>query len=179
MKIKNILRLFVCTAVSVLIAAAAGCAGPAEERAGFSADDIVLRLGETDVRCGDNAENILALLGSGYEYSEAISCNYAHNGANGSDGMDKFYDYANVSVTTCPVKPDGDYISSVEVYGGDWTTAAGIGIGSSVDDIEAAYGTDYHADSEMIIFYSEPDDPASSQLYFVMDGDTVLFFGIA
>jgi len=173
-KTMHIILAVICLLASMLT----GCTAR-EDAGSFTAEDIALRNGNVRVQYGDNAEAILAALGSDCTYSESPSCNYAHNGPNGDDGMDKFYDYAQASVTTCPLRPDGDYIRSAEAWGGQWLTDDGIGIGSTLEDIRAAYGTGYADEYGMIIFYADPQDPSSSQLYFVMDGDVVTALGIA
>jgi len=172
--------------VIVLIIAAfgltlmSGCQSSAPQGPSFETSDIALNYQGQVVRGGSDASVLISALGDGYEYSEAISCNYAQNGVDGADGMDKFFDYPGVSVTTCPMQPGMDNIRSIEVSEGDqFKTTKGIGIGSSRADIEAAYGKASAEDSGMLFYYSNPNDPASAQLYFILENDVVSVFGIA
>lgn len=151
----------------------------AADTGSFTPDDIALCCGSATLHIGDDVSAALSALGSDYQYAESPSCNYAHNGPNGDDGMDKFYDYADASITTCPFQPGGDFIRSAEAWGGEWVTEDGVGIGSTLSDIQAAYGTGYSDVGGMIIFYSYPEDATSSQLYFLMEGDIVTGIGIA
>lgn len=146
----------------------------------FVQDDAVLLYGELSVRPGDNAAPILDLLGTDYTYSESVSCSCSMNGIDGKDGMDKFFDYDDVSITTSPLLPGNDYITSVEVWGGSqWSTSRGIGIGSTLDEVLAAYGTDYLCDSSMYIYYANNADHTSTQLYFIIEDGIVSILGIA
>ncbi len=153
---------------------------PETPAASFIGEDATLFYLDQQVRVDDNAAPILALLGDDFTYSESISCNFSMNGVDGNDGMDKFYDFSDVSITTCPLLPGADYITSVEVWGGnEWTTAKGIGIGSTLADVQAAYGHDYLYDSDMFIYYANEADHTSTQLYFIIENETVTVFGIA
>ncbi len=192
MKRSSILRIVSVFAAAAVAVTVSGCTLTPDEPApstpeavvstdtgSFSPDDIALCCGSATLRVGDDVSAALAQLGSDYQYAESPSCNYAHNGPNGDDGMDKFYDYADASITTCPFHPGGDFIRSVEAWGGQWGTEDGIAIGSTLSDIQAAYGTGYSDVGGMIIFYSYPEDATSSQLYFLMEGDIVTAIGIA
>lgn len=180
MKLQNRIIALLCAVILVLTACLCGCSSASAPAGTFAPEDAALLFRGQPVRCEDDAAALLALLGSNYEYSESISCNYAHNGINGEDGMDKFFDFADVSVTTCPMLPGGDYISSIEVWAGaDWTSTKNVGIGCTLADIEAAYGKGYVSDGGMYIYYTDISDPASSQLYFLIENGEVTAFGIA
>ncbi len=179
-KIITVLFAILISALSLNLLTGCQSQTSAPEASAFASSDIALKYQTHVVHVGTGASSLLEALGDGYEYSEAISCNYAQNGVNGDDGMDKFFDYPGVSITTCPMQPGVDNIRSIEVSGsGQFKTIKGIGIGSSRADIEAVYGKPSAEDNGMLFYYSNPDDPASSQLYFILENDVVTVFGIA
>jgi len=172
----------ICLLAAALLTALCGCQPAAESTnlGSFSPKDVELVYRGLTVHVDENVAPLLDKLGDDFTYSESISCNYAENGVDGMDGMDKFYDFADVSVTTCPLIPGADYITSIEVWkSAGWTTSKGIGIGSTLADIEAVYGNGYIADSGMYIYYADLEDPTSSQLYFIIEDGVVSIFGIA
>lgn len=77
---------------------------------------------------------LLDFLGEPDSYFEAASCAF--------DGLDKTYTYAGVEIITYP---DGerDYISSVRLLDGSVSTPEGITIGSTREEVAAAYGEDF------------------------------------
>lgn len=77
---------------------------------------------------------LLDFLGEPDSYFEAASCAF--------DGLDKTYTYAGVEIITYP---DGerDYISSVRLLDGSVSTPEGITIGSTQEEVAAAYGEDF------------------------------------
>lgn len=77
---------------------------------------------------------LLAYLGDPANYFEAESCAF--------DGLDKTYTYDGVEIITYP-DGDVDRISSVRILTGDVATPEGITIGSTPEDVTAAYGTEY------------------------------------
>ena len=176
MKRNNRFAAVMCALALALVTLLSGCFVPGilPEDTGFNPEDVALVYNGQTVRVKDNALAILNELGDDYTYSESISCKYSAN------GMDKFFDFADVSITTAPMIPDADHITSVEVWGGsDWKTTRGIGIGSTLADIEAAYGKYYIVDGSMYIYYEDLEEATSSQLYFIIEEGVVTIFGIA
>lgn len=77
---------------------------------------------------------VVDALGESLEYFEAESCAFK--------GLDKFYTYPGFEITTYPM--DGkDYISAVNIMDDTVSTPEGIYLGSTVDDMIAAYGDNY------------------------------------
>lgn len=89
-----------------------------------------------DIKIGinDEAAPILEALGEPMHYFEAPSCAF--------EGMDKIYSYSGFEFTTY-TKDDKDYISSIVFLDDTVTTREGITLNASLEDIVAAYGSDY------------------------------------
>ena len=174
-------RMFaiIVTALLAVAMVLSGCAAPSggSKSGEFAAQDIALTVAGVTVRPNDTVDSLLVALGTGYEYSEAISCTYAMNGVDGADGMDKTFDYGDACIITYPLKPGQDYINSIETYSAQWKTTKGITIGSTLADITAAYGSGYVDNGGIVTYYIDPADSTSAQLYFVMSGDTVECIG--
>ncbi len=97
-----------------------------------------------------DSADVLRVLGNEYDYSEVMSCVY--------DGYDKQFIYDGITVCTVPV--DGvDVIEQFIITGGDYSTARNIKVGSTLDEIVAAYGEDYFDDG--YVTYTESNDPAN------------------
>lgn len=77
---------------------------------------------------------LLDFLGEPDSYFEAASCAF--------DGLDKTYTYAGVEIITYPDE-EKDYISSVRILDSSVSTPEGITIGSTQEDVAAAYGADF------------------------------------
>lgn len=77
---------------------------------------------------------LLDFIGEPDSYFEAASCAF--------DGLDKTYTYGDVEIITYPDE-DVDHISSIRLLNSGVSTPEGITIGSSVEEVEAAYGEDY------------------------------------
>lgn len=82
----------------------------------------------------DEAAPIIEKLGEPMNYFEAPSC--------ANEGMDKVYSYSGFEFTTY-TKNDKDYISSIVFLDDTVTTREGITLNSTLDDMVAAYGSDY------------------------------------
>lgn len=93
---------------------------------------------------------LLEYLGEPDSYFEATSCAF--------DGLDKTYTYAGMELITYPDE-DKDYISSIRLLDSSAATPEGITIGSSEEEVIAAYGTDYQE---------------LGQQYAYEDGDAIL-----
>ena len=93
---------------------------------------------------------LLDAIGEPDSYFEAASCAF--------DGLDKTYTYSGLEIITYPDN-DVDYISSVRLLDGSVSTPEGVTIGSSQEDVTAAYGTDF-------------EDMGTGYSY--QDGDTIL-----
>lgn len=103
---------------------------------------------------------VVEALGEPLEYFEAESCAFK--------GLDKFYTYNGFELSTYPL--DGvDYISSVNFMDDSISTTEGIYLGSTVEDMTAAYGSGYTEEAGSYT-YTKDD----SQLTFITkDGEII------
>ncbi len=98
-----------------------------------SARVVTLSDGRT-IEIGAAADAAIALLGEYDDMYEAPSCVH--------EGYDRFYTYDGFSVTTAP-QENGDIVTEFLIESSACTLANGITIGSSAEDVTAAYGEDY------------------------------------
>jgi hypothetical protein len=102
---------------------------------------------------------IAEALGEPTSYFESESCAF--------QGLDKVYTYGSVVISTYPV--DGvDYVYTIELKDDTVETPEGLCIGSTKDDVTAAYGT-ATTESDTALSYEKDD----CVLAFIFDGDSV------
>lgn len=89
------------------------------------------------------AADILEGLGEEKSYYEAASCAF--------DGLDKIYTYDSFEIDTYPTD-DVDYISAVILKDDLVSTAEGVAIGDSQDDVTAAYGEGTEEDGYLVYY---------------------------
>ena len=94
-----------------------------------------------------------------------VSCVY--------DGKDKTFAYDGITVSTVPV--DGkDVTEMITITGGDYATLRGIGVGSTIDEVKAAYGEKWFDDGYLTYSISgDETDIHSERIQFEYSGDTV------
>lgn len=120
--------------------------------------------GELTLTPGDKFNAEAGSLSETTAYMEAASCYY--------DGLDKVFTYDGYEVTTFP-KADGDYIQDINISSETLKTDKGIGVGSSLADVESAYGNDYTVSGKMYEYYQ--DD--TKYMYFFILNDVVQYYG--
>lgn len=110
-----------------------------------------------DIRLPMNEEfsALREALGEPLSYYEAESCAF--------QGLDKTFNYPGFELVTYP-NGDKDFISDIYFTDGTVATPEGIRIGSTLEEVKAAYGEGYTAD-DFGIYYT------------YTDGDTQLKFG--
>lgn len=116
----------------------------------------VFAAGEVRLPMNEEFSALREALGEPETYYEAASCAF--------DGLDKTFTYPGFELVTYPVD-EVDYIADIYFLDDTASTAEGIHIGSTLEEVKAAYGTDYTADE--FGFY-----------YTYTDGDTQLKFGV-
>ena len=135
------------------------------EKAEFSESDLSLVVDGNTITAETTAQELLAVLGDGYAYAEAISCVY--------EGMDKTFTYDTMTLYTYP---DGETDRLMELYceGGDVKTAKGITFGATKAEIVAQYGEGY-TEAGSILSYELPVSAAGNlpaSVYFLLtDGE--------
>lgn len=115
---------------------------------------------------GEDFSEALSKLGEPVDFNEAASCYF--------DGMDKQYFYDGFEIKTYPVG-DKDYVQDICVSVDTYSTPEGITIGSSLEDVVAAYGEDYEKMGKMYNYYVTED----KYVYFFVNNDGVKYFGYA
>lgn len=119
-----------------------------------------------EVAPGEDFSEALSKLGEPVDFNEAASCYF--------DGMDKQYFYDGFEIKTYPVG-DKDYVQDICVSVDTYSTPKGITIGSSLEDVVAAYGEDYEKMGKMYNYYVTED----KYMYFFVTNDGVKYFGYA
>ena len=112
-----------------------------------------------EVKIDQDMTEVLAALGEPLSYFEAASCAF--------EGLDKTYTYAGFTIMT---RPDGDkdYINAIFLTDDSLTTAKGIYIGSTADEVTAAYGEASKTDT--LISYTD----GNTTLNFVLKDSKVI-----
>ncbi|MDO5416049.1 MAG: hypothetical protein Q4F29_02515 [Lachnospiraceae bacterium] len=90
--------------------------------------------GEVEISMEQDASEVISELGKAENYYEAQSCKH--------QGKEKVFTYEGFELCTYPAS-GVDYIKSIWFLGEDTQTAEGIHIGSTIDEMEEAYGDDY------------------------------------
>jgi hypothetical protein len=98
-------------------------------------------------------------LGEPTSYFESESCAF--------QGLDKTYTYGSVVISTYPVDGE-DFVYTIELKDDTVETMEGICIGSTKDDVTAAYGT-ASSETDTALSYEKDD----CVLAFIFDGDSV------
>lgn len=152
--------------------ATSGSAEPDAVDGRFDEGDLAIEVGGFRVTLGIDIAEVIAALGEGYEYSEAISCAY--------DGLDKTFIYPGVEFYTYP---DGnkDYLFEVILVDDTYSTAGMLKVGSTEAEITEAYGGDSFVEGIVMRYNAsnDPDNIDEPSLYFVMEDGIATSLGIA
>lgn len=134
-----------------------------EEAGALTEEDFVVDINGVAVKLGDDMSTLEPSLGEPDSYETAKSCMGA--------GEDKVYEFGGITIYTYPI--DGvDVVSAIE-FAGEETLAAGIGVGSTKDEVLAAYGSDCEQDE-----YGMTYELGDKTLGIELDGDSVSFIEI-
>ena len=118
---------------------------------------FVFIVGDTYIGMNEDVETILSELGMWTNYAETTSCAFK--------GLDKTYSYPGFDLYTYPLN-GRDNVNSVYFVDESVKTVEGIGIGSSQEDMERVYGTDY---TEEFGVYTYTKDKSTLQ-FIITDG---------
>lgn len=113
-----------------------------------------------EVSVNDDMSDVLKALGAPKSYFEAASCAF--------DGLDKTYTYSGFVITTRP-EGEKDYVNSILLTDDSVTTTKGIYIGSSRDDVVAAYGESNNVVSTKLTY----SDSGVSINFIIEDGKVI------
>ena len=116
---------------------------PVETSAAPESDAYVFQSGSTSIAINDNMADVLSALGESQSYFEAASCAF--------DGLDKTYTYSGFIITT---RPDGeeDFVNSILLTDDSVTTPEGAYIGSTLEEVTAAYGEAAPSESGVLTY---------------------------
>ena len=103
-------------------------------------------VGEIEIAMDQEASQVLQELGKAENYYEAQSCEH--------QGKEKVFTYEGFELSTYP-SGDGDHIKSVWFLSEDTKTPEGIHIGSTIQEMERAYGSSYVEEKGSYIYTSE------------------------
>ena len=136
-------------------------AEPADATEGQEAlSGYVFVSGETSIAMDMDMEKVLATLGEPKKYFEAASCAF--------EGLDKTYTYDHFQVTTYPME-DKDLVNGVLLLDDMIATPEGLSVGSSKDDMIAAYGEDYKEVDGLCVYTKD-----GSHLQILLSDDKVV-----
>lgn len=125
----------------------------------FSESDTNFILNGKTVSLDENMDSVLSKLGNAQNVYSAPSCH--------GDGEDKTFEYDGFTVYSYP-NGGQDKVLEVSVTAVGINTAKGIGVGSTLNDLIAAYGNNY-ADEGARLVYASGD----KKLQFYVDGDVI------
>ncbi len=135
--------------------AAAGSESATQDTSAVEYVGYTFTYGDVTIAMGAEAAELVEALGEPKNYFESESCAF--------DGLDKVYSYSGFKLNTYPVD-DVDYVLSVVFSNDTVETDLGITIGSSREEVLAAYG--------------DPTEELAAALVYDLDG-TRITFGIS
>lgn len=182
MKLKKMTAIFACAAVSAMLLCACGGsdAGASGTDTNAGSTEISEKDPAADNAAADQNANptgyfytlngvtvfanakmapIADALGEPTSYFESESCAF--------QGLDKVYTYGSVVISTYPVDGE-DFVYTIELKDDTVETEEGICIGSTKDEVTAAYGT-ASTETDTALTYQKDD----CVLAFIFDGDSV------
>ena len=138
---------------------AAQSSAPTESQGPAAPEQYVFQAGDFTIAVDQDMAEVLTALGESQSYFEAASCAF--------EGLDKTYTYSGFQITT---RPDGDkdYVNSILLTDDSASTPEGVYIGSSKEDVAAAYGEGEETGSA--IMYTKENVTLS----FILEGDKVI-----
>lgn len=124
-------------------------------------EDFAVVVNDIRIELGTDINEVIELIGEPDDYVQARSCLH--------DGDDKIYTYGGIVIYTYP-EGKKDIVYIVE-YTGEEKTPSGIGLGSTIADIEDAYGSDYVEDA----FYTTYELDTDATISFQLENQEVIY----
>jgi hypothetical protein len=132
-------RLFTALIALILMLSLAACGQPVSQNSApvmgtFGEKDLVFVYNGTEYPLLSDVAPLLEALGSDYTMDGSPSCVYSQY------GDDKTFAYKDIEMQTNPTKEGKDIFYEIDIAGGDYATNKGIKIGSTLEEVKAAYG---------------------------------------
>ncbi len=166
--------LFAALIALMLILTLAACGQPVSQNTApamgtFGEKDLVFVYNGVEYPLLSDAAPLLEALGTDYEVDASPSCVYSQY------GDDKTFSYENIEIQTNPTQDGKDIFYEIDIFGGDYATSKGIKIGSTLEEIKAAYGDGGFDEDDLYIYNlsGAADDIKSPSLGFQIDNGTV------
>lgn len=156
--------------ILALVLCAALCACGNQQKT-LETKDLSMTVRGKEVSADASVQALLESFGADYEMAEAVSCVYS--------GMERTYAYADLILYTYPGDDGAEHL--MEAYAeAEAHTARGVKIGSSLKDVEAAYGSDYTRAGDVVSFEipASGDQMVPAGIYFELNDDMVTAIGI-
>ncbi len=193
---KRFLKMMALALSAVLLVSCAACSkgdegsgDKTDSKAGFSKDSLCIVYEGTKYQVNVKADKVKAALGEPAGTTSQVSCHYSDNG-------DEYYydyyfgegeyagsaeDYTDVlRVHTVPLKPGEDYVCDFDCYTTKVTTDKGITVGSSFDDVKAAYGDGYTDEGDgFYTYYAGEALPDTPRVMFHVVDNAVEYFSVS
>ena len=164
-KMKKAIALLVALAICAALCACGNRQKTLEET------DLSMSVNGVEVTTKSSVDTLLTIFDGKYETAEAVSCVYS--------GMERTYSNETLSVFTYPGDDGAEHL--MEAYAqANVQTARGITIGSSLKDVEDAYGSDYTRNGNVVSFElpASNDQMVPAGIYFELYDDMVIAIGI-
>ena len=134
-------------------------ADQAAEEPGAAAEGFSFENNGVTIPMNVDAAPVVEALGEPVEYFEAASCAF--------QGLDKIYYYNGFELGTYP-NGDKDYVSYVNLLDDSVATEKDIYLGSTLDEVTAAYGEDYTSEGSSYVYRL-----GETKLTFIIEDDAV------
>ncbi len=129
--------------------------------AAIAENDTVFTYDGKSIELNSNVEDMIANFGEANNVDAQLTCH-------GTEGEDKTYTYDDFTVNSYPL--DGkDFVMEILISKAGVPTAKGIEVGSSSEEVVAAYGSEY---KEIGVYYAY-DAPGKKSLRFYIEDGTV------
>ncbi len=136
-----------------------GASDTTEKSSGAVTEGYSFDYNDVNIPMNVDAAPVVEALGESVDYFEAASCAF--------QGLDKIYSYSGFELGTYP-NGDKDYVSYVTLLDDSVSTDKGIYVGSTLDEVTAAYGNEYTVEGSSYVYRL-----GESKLTFIVEDDMV------